>query len=76
MLLPDKVLAYADCAVVPDPDPKQLAAIAIQTADAARAFGLDPRVAMLSYSTLGSGAGPQVGVGGGGWKSAVLRVQV
>lgn len=61
MLLPDKVLAYADCAVVPDPNPEQLAHIAIQTADAARAFGLDPRVAMLSYSTLGSGSGPQVG---------------
>lgn len=60
MCLPDKVLVYGDCAVNVEPDPKQLAYIAIASADTAAAFGLEPRVAMLSYSTLGSGSGPQV----------------
>uniref|UniRef100_A0A7S0VCB8 Phosphate acetyltransferase n=1 Tax=Polytomella parva TaxID=51329 RepID=A0A7S0VCB8_9CHLO len=60
MCLPEKVLVYGDCAVNPNPTPKDLAVIAINSADTAAAFGFDPRVAMLSYSTLGSGAGPDV----------------
>jgi phosphate acetyltransferase len=60
MCLPDKVLVYGDCAVNVDPDPEQLALIAIASAETAAAFGIEPRVAMLSYSTLGSGSGPQV----------------
>ena len=55
-----QVLTYADCAVNPSPDAEQLAHIALSSADTAAAFGLQPRVAMLSYSTLGSGAGPDV----------------
>jgi len=54
-------LVFADCAVVPQPDAGQLAEIAIATARTARSLcGFDPRVAMLSYSTAGSGAGPDV----------------
>lgn len=60
MLLPEQVVAYADCAVNPNPTAEQLAEIAIQTADSARAFGMTPRVAMISYSTGSSGAGPDV----------------
>ncbi|GBF96450.1 ferredoxin-dependent glutamate synthase [Raphidocelis subcapitata] len=60
MCLPDKVLVYGDCAVNVSPSSKDLAQIAATSADTAAAFGLTPRVAMLSYSTLGSGAGPDV----------------
>jgi phosphate acetyltransferase len=60
MCLPDKVLVYGDCAINVDPTPQQLAYIAIASADTAAAFGMEPRVAMLSYSTLGSGSGAQV----------------
>lgn len=60
MLLPDQVVAYADCAVNPNPNAEQLAEIAIQTAESARAFGIDPKVAMISYSTGTSGAGVDV----------------
>ena len=60
MCLADKVLTYGDCAVVPDPTSEELADIAISSAQTAEAFGIDPRVAMLSYSTGGSGAGADV----------------
>jgi phosphate acetyltransferase len=60
MCLPDKVLVYGDCAVNVDPSAEELAEIAITSAGTASAFGLDARVAMLSYSTLGSGSGPAV----------------
>lgn len=60
MLLPEEVLVYGDCAVNPNPNADELADIAIQSADSAAAFGITPRVAMISYSTGGSGAGSDV----------------
>ncbi len=60
MCLSDRVLVYGDCAVNPKPDSAQLADIAISSADTARAFGIDPRIAMLSYSTGDSAKGAQV----------------
>jgi len=60
MCLPEQVLVYGDCAVNPDPNPEELADIAIQSADSAAAFGIPPRVAMLSYSTGTSGEGSDV----------------
>lgn len=60
MLLEDEVLVYGDCAVNVDPTPEQLAAIAISSAETATTFGIEPRVAMLSYSSGSSGAGPHV----------------
>ncbi len=60
MCLADRVLVYADCAVVPNPDASQLADIAISAAGTAALFGIDPRVAMLSYSTGESGSGSDV----------------
>jgi phosphate acetyltransferase len=60
MCLADRVLAYGDCAIVPDPTSEQLADIAISSARTAAQFGIDPRVAMLSYSTGTSGTGTEV----------------
>jgi phosphate acetyltransferase len=60
MCLPDEVVVYGDCAIKPDPDAEDLADIAIQSAASARAFGIDPRVAMISFSTGTSGSGSNV----------------
>jgi phosphate acetyltransferase len=60
MCLPDRVLVYGDCAINPDPDAEQLAHIAVSSSDTARSFGIEPRVAMLSYSTGESGKGADV----------------
>jgi phosphate acetyltransferase len=60
MLMPDQVLVYGDCAINPDPTADQLAEIAKQSADSAAAFGITPKVAMISYSTGLSGTGDDV----------------
>lgn len=56
----DQKFFVGDCAINPNPTPEQLAEIAQQTSDSAKSWGLTPKVAMLSYSTKGSGAGPDV----------------
>lgn len=61
MLLPDRVVLYGDCAIVPNPTAEQLAEIAISSADSATTFGIETaRVAMLSYSSGTSGTGEEV----------------
>ena len=60
MCLADHVLVFGDCAVNPDPNPEQLADIAISSAETALMFGIDPFIAMLSYSTGESGKGAEV----------------
>ncbi|MDO5495222.1 MAG: phosphate acetyltransferase [bacterium] len=60
MLMEDRVLVYGDCAVIPDPTEEQLADIAISSSETAQQFGVEPRVAMLSYSTGESGSGADV----------------
>ncbi len=60
MCLPEQVLIYGDCAVNPNPNHEELADIAIQSADSATAFGIEPKIAMISYSTGASGSGGDV----------------
>ena len=60
MSLADRVYVYGDCAVIPNPTPDQLCDVAVASAATAKAFGIDPKIAMLSYSTGNSGSGPDV----------------
>lgn len=60
MLMPEQVYFYADCAVNLNPNADEISEIAIQSADTAKAFGIDPRVALITYSTHTSGKGPDV----------------
>lgn len=62
MLMEDRVLVFGDCAVNPNPNSEQLADIAKASAETARQFGVDPKVAMLSYSTGTSGSGADVDI--------------
>jgi len=62
MCMKDRVLAFGDCAVNPNPKAEELAEIAINSAQTAKIFGIEPRVAMLSYSTGTSGKGADVDI--------------
>ena len=62
MCFKDHVTVFSDCAINLNPDAEQLAEIALQSAVTAKAFGIEPKVGMLSYSTLGSGKGPDVDI--------------
>jgi len=63
MLFPEQVLVYGDCVMNPHPSAVELAEIALQSADSAAAFGITPRVAMISYSSGESASGEEVGKG-------------
>ncbi len=60
MCLPNRTVIYGDCAINPNPTPAQVAEIAIASAETAISFGMEPKVALLSYSTGNSGVGPDV----------------
>lgn len=60
MCMPSRVLIYGDCAINPEPDSQTLAEITLQAADIAKKLGLEPRVALLSYSSGDSGKGESV----------------
>lgn len=60
MCLPDRVIVFGDCAVIPKPTSEELAEIAISSAESSRMFGIDPKIAMLSYSSGSSGQGEEV----------------
>jgi phosphate acetyltransferase len=60
MCLPDRVVIFGDCAINPNPTAEQLAEIAISSADTSKAFGIEPKIAMLSYSSGASGVGTDV----------------
>jgi phosphate acetyltransferase len=73
MCLPDEVVVYGDCAINPRPDAEELADIAIASAASARALGIEPRVAMISFSTGTSGTGSDVDTGSGRRRPAAVR---
>ncbi len=60
MLMPEQVYIYGDCALNINPTAEEISEIAIQSADTAKAFGIDPKVAMVTYSTMNSGKGADV----------------
>ena len=60
MCMGEEILIYADCAVIPNPDPNALAHIAIASAKSAIEFGIEPKIALLSYATGNSGVGADV----------------
>ena len=60
MCLEDRVTVYGDCAINPNPTAEQLAAIAVSSAETSLAFGIEPKIAMLSYSSGSSGVGEDV----------------
>ncbi len=60
MCLEDRVIVFGDCAVMPKPTSEQLADIAISSAESSIMFGIEPRIAMLSYSSGASGTGEEV----------------
>ena len=60
MCLEDRVSVFGDCAINPNPNAEQLAEIAIASADTANNFGIEPKIAMLSYSSGSSGKGVEV----------------